>query len=1312
LALADADGNILPLAEIGTGEMLWVGTSPGRPPVGPMTFTGYVVVASKGAVLAVYSDCGTPAESSCQTIVVDVNTPIPPPVGDPLDVCREAVAEAGDSRARSEVEQALDEFESTFKSVHYDRCFGAALRESFRYQAQSREYHYTLRYYDQAGNLVQTVPPEGVAPAAAGAPAHRMLSKVRYDSLENIVSQTTPDTGERIFIYDRARQLRFSQNAQQRLDGLLAYVKYDALGRSTEVGLIRGLTEGAARARVDEAGFPGTADGGLEQVARTIYDTAAAVPTCAPIGPRNLRGRVAAAIAATSLGLATVCYSYDVEGRTSAVLRDLPGLEAKVFEYDYDALTGRVAAVHYQRGQPDALHTRLRFNRLNQLETVESSRDEVVWERDARYTYYAHGPLARLELGADRVQGLDYTYTIDGRPKGLNTGTLTEARDPGHDGLPGGTNAAVARDAVGQTLEFFAGDYVPVGAGAGTLTAAQAPHASAVAGATPSAFALASCAAITVPDGCGLYEGNLARSVLGLAGLDGFARVTGFAYRYDRLYRLTESSSHDGLDPATHLWPTTAGQSLWRNLVGYDANGNIRSLSRFALSSTTPVPASAAMDDLAYRYATDSQGRLVANRLEHVNDSVADGAFPDDLDDQGAYAPLDAGTHNYAYDANGNLVRDRAAGITAVLWSMDNRITRVVRGTETLEYVYDALGQRFAKVRKPAADPTTWETEHFVRDEQGNLVATYRSPPSNVPAAPVLEELYLRGATPLGVIRADRGAPTAVAAGTFAQVRGDKQYQVANYLGHVLATVSDRKVGVLAPDGSVTSYAPQILSTTDYDPFGAPSPGRFNETDGYRFGFNSFERDDELKGPGNSYYARDRLFDPRLGRWLSPDPVQLAYASPYAGFSNNPLRFGDPRGQLDWDSFKDTMENVAITARDIQKDTLYVFSGAAAVNAITENLVKAKASYDDNGQISEAIGHAIGIQDAIESLAQKDLDWQEGGATVDDRVRMGIGEVSGMNDVSRAVTGETEFAEELSTAERLQLGIQGGVKVVSIAAEGASIASSALRPRTPPAEAAAPKPSVKTPDAAPCPLSFGMGTVVWTPAGLQAIESLDVGDSVLTLHPEGGWRDAFRIEGLSRTVHQDGVRLVLDSQGGRTETLTTTSEHPFWSIGSGWIAAGELQVGDELASRSGNLRIREWTAVSGEFEAYNLSIGDAHTYLVGELGAWVHNCGTLNGGKRMPSSRLAKKPAARGRAPIGDDGHPVELHHRDQTKGNLSKLDEKTRTEHRGKGNFQKNHQNTGQSPSAVDRAEFNKMREEHWKSEWDRGRFDQLPND
>jgi len=58
----------------------------------------------------------------------------------------------------------------------------------------------------------------------------------------------------------------------------------------------------------------------------------------------------------------------------------------------------------------------------------------------------------------------------------------------------------------------------------------------------------------------------------------------------------------------------------------------------------------------------------------------------------------------------------------------------------------------------------------------------------------------------------------------------------------------------------------------------------------------------------------------------------------------------------------------------------------------------------------------------------------------------------------------------------------------------------------------------------------------------------------------------------------------------------------------GWTPAGELLPGDEVfTSRGGRARIGGGTWIAGEQLVYNFEVEGAHTYFVGETGAWVHN---------------------------------------------------------------------------------------------------------
>ena len=65
-------------------------------------------------------------------------------------------------------------------------------------------------------------------------------------------------------------------------------------------------------------------------------------------------------------------------------------------------------------------------------------------------------------------------------------------------------------------------------------------------------------------------------------------------------------------------------------------------------------------------------------------------------------------------------------------------------------------------------------------------------------------------------------------------------------------------------------------------------PNRHGSSDKYRYGFQGQEKDDEIKGEGNSLNYTFRMHDPRVGRFFAVDPLtkEYVYNSPYA-FSEN-----------------------------------------------------------------------------------------------------------------------------------------------------------------------------------------------------------------------------------------------------------------------------------------------------------------------------------------------------------------------------------------------------------------------------------------
>ncbi|UTW67895.1 RHS repeat-associated core domain-containing protein [bacterium SCSIO 12643] len=90
-----------------------------------------------------------------------------------------------------------------------------------------------------------------------------------------------------------------------------------------------------------------------------------------------------------------------------------------------------------------------------------------------------------------------------------------------------------------------------------------------------------------------------------------------------------------------------------------------------------------------------------------------------------------------------------------------------------------------------------------------------------------------------------------------------------------------------------------MISTTDYYPFGSVQSGRSYTSDAHRYGFNGMENDNEIKGTSNSLDFGARIYDPRIGRWLSLDPLASEYPeiSDYCYVADNPVIFIDEGGK-------------------------------------------------------------------------------------------------------------------------------------------------------------------------------------------------------------------------------------------------------------------------------------------------------------------------------------------------------------------------------------------------------------------------------
>jgi hypothetical protein len=147
---------------------------------------------------------------------------------------------------------------------------------------------------------------------------------------------------------------------------------------------------------------------------------------------------------------------------------------------------------------------------------------------------------------------------------------------------------------------------------------------------------------------------------------------------------------------------------------------------------------------------------------------------------------------------------------------------------------------------------------------------------------------------------------------------------------------------------------------------------------------------------------------------------------------------------------------------------------------------------------------------------------------------------------------------------------------------------------------------------------FIAGTPVRTLHGLRPIETLQVGDQVLSQDTASG---ALSFQPILVVHHNPpGATLRLELESG--ENLVPSIYHRFWRAGIGWAIARDLKPGDVLRTLEGRSRIRAIVPARTE-PIYNLDVDGPRTFFVGRHGALVHD-NTL---PASPVTRFDAEPA-------------------------------------------------------------------------------------
>ncbi len=132
---------------------------------------------------------------------------------------------------------------------------------------------------------------------------------------------------------------------------------------------------------------------------------------------------------------------------------------------------------------------------------------------------------------------------------------------------------------------------------------------------------------------------------------------------------------------------------------------------------------------------------------------------------------------------------------------------------------------------------------------------------------------------------------------------------------------------------------------------------------------------------------------------------------------------------------------------------------------------------------------------------------------------------------------------------------------------------------------------------------FAAGTLVSTLGGPRKIESIAVGDRVLSEHTTTGALSFQPVLATHLTGPAETFRISL---GG--ETIVATGIHRFWKAGKGWTMARDLKAGDRLRMLGGVGTIDSIEPGATQM-VYNLNVAENRDFLVGSAGLLVHDYG-------------------------------------------------------------------------------------------------------